>query len=77
MHPKLVSILKHKDIVDALIQEIEERRSHIDPYRKSGGVMERVEHMILCSGKNDMCIDIVATLNRLHEEAKQKDQDTQ
>lgn len=76
MHPRLVSILKHKDILDALIQVIEERRSHIDPYRKCDGVMESVGHMMRCAGRNDMCVDIISTLNGLHAEAKQKDQDT-
>jgi hypothetical protein len=76
VHPKLVSILKHRDIVDSLIEQIESRRSVIDPYRKCDGVIDRVEHMIRCSGKNDQCTDIVALLNQLHEEAKQKDQDT-
>jgi hypothetical protein len=77
VHPSLVSILKHRDIVDALISEIESRRSCIDPYRKYDGVIDSVAHMVRCAGRNDMCNDIVALFNRLHDEAKQKDQDTQ
>lgn len=77
MLPRLISVLKHEDIVDALIREIEERRSHIDPYRKCDGVLEGVAHMMRCAGRNAMCDDIISTLQRLHEEAKQKDQATQ
>jgi hypothetical protein len=62
--------------MDALIEEIESRRSYINPYRKGDGVIERMEHMIRCSGKNEQCDDIVSMFKRLHEEAKQKDQAT-
>lgn len=77
MHPRLVSVFKDKEIIDALIQVIDERRSYIDPYRKCDGVMESIAHMVRCAGRNDMCEDIISTFKRLHEEVKQKDQATQ
>lgn len=77
MLPRLIDVLKHEDILNALIQVIDERRSYIDPYRKCDGVMDSIAHMVRCAGRNDMCEDIISTFKRLHEEAKQKDQATQ
>ena len=77
MHPKLSSVIKDKDVIAALIEEIESKRRLIDPYRKVGGVLEEVGHFMRCRGRDEMCVQLIGHFKQLHNEAIQKDQTSQ